>query len=258
MNRAVKNERDIALLREGGKRLARVVAEVAKKVRPGVSTDELNTLAERLIREGGDEPSFLGYTPRGAKRPFPAAICISINNEIVHGIPNEHPSIIKEGDIIGLDCGITHKGLITDHAISVIAGAADKKAVKLLKATQQALQAGIDAARAGNTIGDISSAIEAVGVETGYGIVYELGGHGVGYQVHEEPYISNIGASGTGEKLVSGMVLAIEPMFTEGTPRVKLMKDGYTFVTRDGSRSAHFEHTILITEDAPEVLTRLA
>jgi len=280
MGQAVKTERDIVLLREGGKRLARVVLEVSRAVKPGVSTNELNTLAERLIREGGDEPSFLGYTPRGAKRPFPAAICISINEEIVHGIPNEDARTIQEGDIIGLDCGITHKGLITDHAVSVIAGKADQNAVKLLAATKRALQAGIDAARPGNTIGDISSAIETVGVEAGYGIVYELGGHGVGYKVHEEPYIPNVGDKGTGEKLLSGMVLAIEPMLTEGTARVreapssaslgrhenkrsrrsslvkvKLMSDGYTFVTRDRSRSAHFEHTILVTGSSPEILT---
>ncbi|MDO8523780.1 MAG: type I methionyl aminopeptidase, partial [bacterium] len=246
----VKGEKEINALREGGRRLARVVAEVAKKTVPGVSTAELNELAEKLIREKGDIPSFLGYTPRGAKRPFPAAICISINEEVVHGIPNENPRIIEEGDIVGLDCGVTHEGLITDHAVSVIAGKGDEAAKELLSATNDALTAGIKAARGGAHVGDISAAVEAVGVKRGYGIVFELGGHGVGRAVHEEPYIPNVGDAGTGEELVPGMVIAIEPMFTEGTPKVKLTPDGYTFVTSDGSRSAHVELSILITGGA--------
>ena len=252
----VKTEAEIKKLREGGKRLARVVAEVAKAVRPGVTTLELNDLAEKLIREKGDTPSFLGYTPSGAKRPFPAAICISINEEIVHGVANEDPRTIQDGDIVSLDCGVTHEGLITDHAISVIAGdSTDAEAVALLQATKDAMMAGINAAKGGARVGDISAAIEKLGVERGYGIVYELGGHGVGHHVHEEPFIPNVGDAGTGEILEPGLVIAIEPMFTEGTPRVKLMPDGYTFVTKDGSRAAHFEHTILITNGKPEILT---
>lgn len=252
----VKTDEEVEILREGGKRLARVVAEVARAVKPGVTTLELNDLAEKLIREKGDTPSFLGYTPSGAKRPFPAAICISINEEIVHGVANEDPRTIQEGDIVSLDCGVTHKGLITDHAISVIAGdIKDAETVALLQATKDAMMAGINAAKGGARVGDISAAIEKVGVERGYGIVYELGGHGVGHRVHEEPYIPNVGDAGTGEELLPNLVLAIEPMFTEGTPRVKLMPDGYTFVTKDGSRAAHFEHTILITNGKPEILT---
>lgn len=299
MKGVIKTEADIVLLRESGTRLAIVVKEVSRLVRPGVSTAELNKRAEELIRAGGDTPSFLGYTPRGAKRPYPSSICISVNEEVVHGIPNENPHVIKNGDIVSLDCGITHRGMVTDHAISVIAGKGDTQAEALLAATKEALYAGIGAARAGNTIGDISAAIEAVGAEAGYGIVYELGGHGVGYAVHEEPYIPNIGGTERGETLSPGMVLAIEPMFTEGTSRargtpasasarkpllakvsetlssasfgrherarsrrsslakVQLMPDGYTFVTRDGSRAAHFEHTILVTENDPEILTVL-
>lgn len=251
----IKTEEEIAKLREGGKRLARVVRDVAKAVRPGVTTLELNDLAEKLIRDGGDEPSFLGYTPQGAKRPFPAAICISLNNEVVHGIANEDWETVNEGDIVSLDCGITHRGLITDHAVSVIAGKGSEEDTELVQATRDAMTAGIAAALAGNTVGDISAAIEKVGVERGYGIVFELGGHGVGHSVHEEPYIPNVGDAGTGVELQPGMVLAIEPMFTLGTSRVKLQPDGYTFVTKDGSRSAHFEHTILITRGKPEILT---
>lgn len=248
---------DIPILREGGKRLARVLSEVGRAVVPGVSTDTLNTLAEKLIRENGDTPSLVGYTPHGAKRPYPATICISINEEVVHGIPNEDPTIIKEGDVVGLDCVLTHEGLMVDSAITVIAGKSDPQAKALLRATEEALNAGIRSARGGAHVGDISAAIEAVGVKCGYGIVFELGGHGVGNSVHEEPYVANVGDKGTGALLIPGMVIAIEPMFTEGTPRVKLLKDGYTFVTKDGSRSAHFEHTVLITEGKPEVLTRL-
>lgn len=255
MTGKVKTAEDIAILREGGKRLANIVAAVAEKTVPGASTGELNAFVEDMIRDLGDTPAFLGYTPRGAKRPFPAALCLSINDEVVHGIPNENVRKIQDGDIVGLDCGIVHQGLITDHAVSVVAGAGDTEATELLTATRDALFAGIRAARPGNKIGDISAAVEAVGVKTGYGIVYELGGHGVGYAVHEEPYVPNVGDAGHGETLLPGMVLAIEPMFTEGTPRVKLLQDGYTFVTKDGSRSAHFEHTILVTDGDPEILT---
>jgi len=253
----IATDREIPLLREGGKRLARVLREVGKAVVPGASTLELDTLAEKLIREAGDTPSLIGYTPRGAARPYPATICVSINDEVVHGIPNENPRIIREGDIVGLDCVLTHEGVLVDSALTVIAGNGDKEAKALLKATEEALAAGIRAAKPGAHIGDISAAIEKVGVKLGYGIVFELGGHGVGNTVHEEPYVPNVGDKGTGPVMVPGLVIAIEPMFTEGTPRVKLLKDGYTFVTKDGSRAAHFEHTVLITEKGTEVLTKI-
>ncbi len=252
----IADKAQIPLLREAGIRLARILNEVARATVPGVSTATLDTLAEKLIREGGDIPSLVGYTPHGAKRPYPATLCISINEEVVHGIPNENPRIIQKGDIVGLDCVLTHQGLFVDSAVSVIAGSGDAAAKDLLDATQEALAAGIAAARAGNHVGDISAAIEHVGVERGYGIVYELGGHGVGRAVHEEPYIPNVGDPGTGPELIEGMVIAIEPMFTEGTPKVKLLSDGYTFVTRDGSRASHFEHTILITKGAAKILTK--
>lgn len=248
---------EIAKLCEGGKRLARAVAETAKLVVPGAKTHELNNHFEKLVREGGDTPAFLNYQPRGAKRPFPSSICISVNEEVVHGIPTENTRVVKDGDIVKLDGGVTHQGLVTDHAVSVIAGTARPEDEALVKATRQALMAGIAAARGGNRIGDISAAVEAVGVELGYGIVFELGGHGVGHKVHEEPYVPNVGDPGQGELLVAGMVLAIEPMFTLGTPRVRLKFDGYTFVTKDNTRAAHWEHTILITEGAPEILTQL-
>lgn len=253
----IKSPGDIATLREGGRRLAYAVHETAKLVMPGVKTHELNDHFERLVRAQGDEPAFLNYQPRGARRPFPAAICISVNEEVVHGIPTENTRVVKDGDIVKLDGGVTHEGLITDHAVSIIAGTAHEDDAALVEATREALMAGIAAARGGNRVGDISAAVEAVGVARGYGIVYELGGHGVGHKVHEEPYVPNVGDPGTGELLVPGMVLAIEPMFTLGTPKVRVKFDGYTYVTKDGTRAAHWEHTILITEGAPEILTNL-
>jgi methionyl aminopeptidase len=252
-----KAPEEIAKLREGGRRLATIVAEVTKIVHPGVSISDLDALAEKLTRDGGDTPAFLGYSPRGAKRPYPASICISVNDEVVHGIPTENPHILKDGDIVSLDYGIVHQKLITDHAVTVIAGKGDQKAKRLVKATEEALSAGIHAARAGNHVGDIGVAVQKVGEKHGYGIVWELGGHGVGYRVHEEPYIPNFGEPGTGPEIIPGMVLAIEPMFTEGGPDVMLMPDGYTFVTADHSRAAHFEHTIVITDKGPEIITKI-
>lgn len=251
----LKTAEDIQLLREGGRRLARVLREVSAAVRPGVETHELNELAERLIRAGGDEPSFLGYRPTFASRPFPAAICISVNDEIVHGIPTENNRTLQEGDIVGLDCGLTHRGRIVDAAVTVGVGSIDEAAQELLAATKHALLAGVHAAKPGKRIGDISDAIETVGRKADYGIVYELGGHGVGYHVHEDPMVPNVGDPGTGPKLEENLVLALEPMFNEGTEDVVLAPDGYTYRTADGKRSAHFEHTIVITKKGAEILT---
>lgn len=251
----IKTSRDIERLRVGGQHHAAVIRALTEAVRPGVTTHELNTLAEKMIRDFGDIPSFLGYTPRGADHPFPGAICTSVNDVVVHGMPDEPVITLKEGDIIGLDVGVTHEGLITDAAVTVAVGSVDAEVQKMLDVTKDALQAGIEAARAGNRVGDIGAAIQAVVAPYGYGIVRELGGHGVGHAVHEEPVILNFGKAGTGEKLVPGMVLAIEPMLNEGSASVVFKDDGYTVRTRDGSLSAHFEHTILITEGEAEILT---
>lgn len=249
----IKSATDIELLRESGRRLSRVLRTVAAAVKPGVTTKELDALAERLITEGGDELPFKNYVPYGAEYPYPACICISVNDEIVHGIPGER--ILKEGDIVGLDLGLSHRGRITDSAVSVAVGEVRPEVKKLLEKTKEALWAGIRAAKGGARIGDIGAAIEAVANKEGYGIVRELGGHGVGHAVHEEPYIPNYGKKGTGPILKPGMVLALEPMFNLGKDDVRLLPDGYTIVTEDGSWSAHFEHTILITEGDAEVLT---
>lgn len=251
----IKTPEDIERLRVGGKHHALVLKALIEAVRPGVTTRELNALAEKMIRDFGDIPSFLGYTPRGADRPFPGAICTSVNDVVVHGLPDEPAIWLKEGDIIGMDVGVTHEGLITDAAVTVAVGNVDADVQKLIEVTKGALQAGIKAARLGNHIGDISAAVQAVVAPHGFGIVRELGGHGVGHKVHEDPMILNFGKAGTGEKLVPGMVLAIEPMLNEGSADVIFEDDGYTVRTRDGSPSAHFEHTILITDGDAEVLT---
>lgn len=252
----LKTPEEIKILGEGGKRLAEILSLLALKVVPGVSALELEEEARRLIKEGGDEPAFLGYRPQGARRPFPAALCVSINNEIVHGIPNEAEKIVKEGDIVSLDFGITHRGLITDAAITVPAGIIDKELKKLVEITKMALESGIKVAKPGNTIGDIGAAISKVVQPTGFTLAEDLVGHGVGYKVHEDPFVPNVGVAGRGEKLVPGLVIAIEPMVNVGKPSIKILSDGYTIVTRDGSRSAHFEHTIAITEKGNIILTQ--
>jgi methionyl aminopeptidase len=216
-------------------------------------TQELDTIAEEMIRAGGDIPSFKGYQPYGADEPFPASICISVNDEIVHGIPGNR--VLQEGDIVGLDLGLTHKGMITDAAISVPVGNISVRLQKLLSRTEEALMAGIAAARGGAHTGDIGAAVEAVAKKEKYGVIRELAGHGVGYHVHEDPYVPNYGKKGEGTLLKPGMILAIEPMFTLGKRYIETLEDGYTIVTQDGSLAAHFEHTILITEGKPEILT---
>ena len=247
---------EVAILREGGRKLAKILRVLSEKVVPGTSTQTLEDEARRLIEEGADTAAFLGYKPDGAKRPYPAALCVSINDVVVHGIPNENPQTIQEGDIVTLDMGLAHKGLITDAAISVIAGKASPEDARLIKAVQEALGAGVQAAQVGNTIGDIGAAIEAVAETYELDFPRDLGGHGVGKRVHEEPHVPNFGEAKTGETLVDGLVLAIEPMMTRGGGKVKLDRDGYSFRTRDGSRAAHIEHTVLITKNGPEILTK--
>ena len=251
----IRTDTERASLIEGGKRLATILQALAERVAPGVSAEELDTLAEVMIREGGDEPAFLGYTPDGGARPYPAALCVSINDEIVHGIPNESAKVLKEGDIVSLDLGLTHEGVIVDAAITVPVGVIDAKTKRLLAATKDALSAGIAAAKPGRRVGDVSAAIQKVIEGAGFTVVKELGGHGVGEGVHEEPFISNFGRPGTGEELVEGMVLALEPISSAGKAAVKVAPDGYTYRTKDGSRSAHFEHTILLERDSARIIT---
>ena len=241
---------------EGGRRLRAVLVALGKKVAPGVSSEELDDLAEHLIREGGDTPSLIGYSPDGAVRPFPATLCVSINDEVVHGIPNEHPKTLKEGDIVGLDLVLTHEGVYVDAAITVPVGKVDVRSTKLMRTTEEALAAGIEAAKPGAHMGDIGHAIQKVIESAGLSVVKDLGGHGVGGDVHEEPFVPNYGRAGAGLLLKEGMVLALEPIASLGKGAVTLAPDGYTYRTKDGSRSAHFEHTILIEIGGALVVTK--
>lgn len=251
----IKNDTERSNLIEAGKRLAAVLVMLRAKVAPGVTTEELDDAAEQMIRTGGDEPCFLGYMPEGAHRPYPATLCVSINDEVVHGIPNESVKILKEGDIVGLDLGLTHNGVIVDSAITVPVGKVSEETKNLLSATERALAAGIAQAAPGNHVGDISYAIQKEIESAGFKVVKELGGHGVGELVHEEPFIPNFGRPGDGELLKEGMVLALEPISTVGKAAIILTPDGYTYRTKDGSRSAHFEHTILIEKGGARIIT---
>lgn len=252
----IRNEKEFQTLHEAGRRLARVLAAVKQAVRPGITTEMLDEIAEKLILDFGDVPAFKGYQPDGAQYPYPATLCTSVNDEIVHGIPGGRE--LKAGDIIGLDLGLTHEGLTVDMAETVAVGATDEQAKKLMAVAKGALAEGITAARAGRTVGDIGHAMESYTKENGagYGIIRELGGHGVGRSVHEPPYIPNFGEVGEGEKLIDGMVIALEPMLTEKGETILLADDGYTFKTKNGARSTHFEHTIIVRPHGGEVITK--
>lgn len=251
----IKTKEEIDILREAGKVHALILQTLQEAVQPGVSAMELDTLARTMLEEHGMRPAFYNYTSEGVSYPYPAALCVSVNDEVVHGIPLED-IILEDGDIVSLDLGVEHKNLITDSAITVPVGSVSEKVEALLKVTKKALEKGIEAAQPGNTAGDIGHAIESFVKPHGYGIVKILAGHGVGYSVHEDPYIPNYGKPGTGEKLIPGMVIAIEPMLTLGSDEVAVTEDEYTYVTYDGSLSAHFEHTVAITEQGPVILTK--
>lgn len=253
----IKTKEEIDIIREGGKRLAIVLNKVKDMVAPGVSTKDLDVYAEKLIREMGDVPAFLNYRPAGARTPFPASLCVSVNDEVVHGIPKKD-KILKEGDIVSIDCGVKHRGLFTDMAMTVPVGNVPDNIKKLLEITEQALMVGISAANGGGRVGDIGHAIQSYVESQGrYGIVEVLAGHGVGKHIHEDPFIPNFGKAGRGEKLVPGMVVALEPMLNMGTKNVTIDDDDWTFRTADRKMSAHFEHTILITEGGAELLTKI-
>ncbi|HEY4499337.1 MAG TPA: type I methionyl aminopeptidase [Candidatus Paceibacterota bacterium] len=250
----IKTPQDITHLREGGRRLAQVIDAVAVAAKPGVAATALDVLAEKMVRDGGDTPSFLHYKARGSDHAYPASLCVSINDEVVHGLPKAS-SILKNGDVVSLDMGLIHQGLYLDSAVTIGIGGIDANAKKLIHVTKEALGIGISAARAGKHVGDIGYVIEQFIKPHGFGIVRELAGHGVGYGVHEDPFIPNFGKRGNGAILKPGMVIAIEPMINEGGDEIYVDDDGFTFRTKDGKRSAHFEHTVLITEEDPEILT---
>lgn len=251
----IKSPTDIETMQEGGKRHKEILSYLVTLVKPGVSTLYLEEEARRMIEEGGDTAAFLNYTPLGAVRPYPAALCVSINEEIVHGIPNENEKILTEGDLVSLDLGLVHKGLITDSAVTVGVGNIDEEGKKLLEISKRALDAGIKVAIGGNHVGDIGFAISEVVRGTGFSLAEDLAGHGVGYRVHEDPFVPNVGIKREGDELMPGMVIAIEPMVNAGSGAIRHMKDGYTIKTKDGKKSVHFEHTIAITEKGNIILT---
>jgi methionyl aminopeptidase len=251
MTTKVKTKSEIAGMRESGRMLATVLKVLQQKIQPGMTTQDLDDIAAAELATLGGKPAFLGY------QGFTKTICISVNDEVVHGIPNSH-KIINEGDIVGLDFGVNYNGMITDAAVSVIVGKPKQKGhIQLLKDTQVALDAGIQAVHDQVRTGDIGHAVESSLKHRPYGIVKDLVGHGVGHMVHEDPNIPNYGRANTGPWLSKGMTIAIEPMVTLGTDKVFIAPDGWTIMTADGSWAAHFEHTVLITDDGCEILTQL-
>ena len=245
----VKTDQEIKDIRVSGQMLATVLQKLKSDLKVGMTTKDLADIAASELKKLGGKPAFLGYGG------FPDVICISRNEEVVHGIPGN--DLINNGDLVSLDFGVNYGGMITDSAITVIAGESTGQKRKLLKGTEEALLAGISVVKDGVKTGDIGAAVEKVMLQYGFGIVRDLVGHGVGHEVHEEPDVPNYGVAGTGKKLSKGMTIAIEPMSTLGSERIVMDSDGWTISTYDKSLSAHFEHTILILEDSAEIITSL-
>ena len=244
----LKSAREIETMRQAGRIVAGVLRELAAALRPGITTADLDRLAERLIREAGAEPAFKGY------QGYPASICASINDEVVHGIPSPH-RVLRDGDLVSLDVGARYRGYYGDSAATFAVGHVPAEARRLLEVTREALYAGIAAARPGNRLGDIGHAVQRYVEAAGFSVVRDYAGHGIGRAMHEDPQVPNYGQPGTGLRLRPGLVLAIEPMVNAGGHAVRTEADGWTVRTVDGSLSAHFEHTVLITEGEPEILT---
>jgi methionyl aminopeptidase len=244
-----KSAEEIGRMRQAGRLVGHTLTLVSAAAKPGVTLLELDALAERTIRAAGAVPSFLGY------HGFPATLCLSPNDWIVHGIPNGYA--LREGDILSIDCGAVVEGYHGDAAVTVPVGEVDDAARRLIETTERAMWAGIAQVRVGNRLSDIGHAVEQTAAGPGYGVVREYVGHGIGTRMHEEPQVPNYGRPGRGLRLDVGLVLAIEPMLNEGGPETEVLDDHWTVVTRDGSRSAHFEHTVAIAPDGPEVLTLL-
>jgi methionyl aminopeptidase len=250
----IKSAQELTRMREAGAMLGEVLSLIAAQAKPGVRTEELDALAEREIRAKSCVPSFIGYGGGPGRQPFPATVCVSINEQVVHGFPSNRA--LKEGDIVGLDLGLIHEGFHADSAVTVGVGKISPEAQRLIDCTREALEHGISAARSGARIGDISAAIQAHIQPFGYGIVREYVGHGIGRSLHEDPQVPNFGEAGTGRVLRPGMTLALEPMVNLGGWKTRVLSDMWTVITADGSLSAHFEHTICITDGPAEVFTR--
>jgi methionyl aminopeptidase len=253
----LKNREEIELMRESALMVSRTLGIIAKEIKPGVTPLYLDKLAEEYIRDNGGVPAFKGYKGSSKSIPdFPATLCISINEAVVHGIPTNKP--LKEGDIISVDCGVKKNGFYGDHAYTFGVGEISEAARKLIDVTKECLFIGIQQMVSGNRIGDISFAIQQHAEKNGYGVVRELVGHGLGRSMHEEPEVPNYGKRGDGPKIKEGMVLAIEPMINMGTKNIRQLNDGWTIVTADGKPSAHFEHDVAVVDGKPEVLSSYA
>jgi methionyl aminopeptidase len=245
-----KSRREIDLMRRAGEIAAEALAKVMKAIEPGITTKKLDLIAEELIRKKGARPAFLGYMG------YPSSICVSLNDEVVHGIPSDH-KVINEGDLVSVDLGVEFEGYFGDIAASVVVGNGTETARRLVEVTKLSLYKGIEMAVPGNRLFDISGTIQETVESAGFSVVKQYVGHGIGKKLHEEPQVPNFGQKGTGVLLKPGLTLAIEPMVNEGTSEVYTLDDGWTVKTRDGKLSAHFEHTVAITEDGPEILTPL-
>jgi len=245
----LKLPEEIEKARTSNRIVAEVLSKLREKVKPGVRTRELDKLAAEVAEKRGAKPAFKGY------KGYPYALCVSVNEVVVHGMPSER--ILEEGDIVGLDFGVCYQGFFGDAAITLPLGKVTQKASRLMQVTEQSLYAGIAQAKDGNRLGDISAAVQYTVEAAGYSVVRDFVGHGIGKNLHEEPQIPNFGKKGRGIELRSGMILAIEPMVNEGNYKVQVLPDGWTVVTKDGSLSAHFEHSIAITDNGPEILSIL-
>ena len=247
----LKSEKEIDKLRAAAQIVSRTLGELARHMEPGVTTGKLDRIATEYISSQGAEPAFRGYgDPRN---PFPATLCISVNEEVVHGIPGER--MLQEGDIVSVDCGVCKDGYFGDHAFTFMIGEVSDEARELLRTTYESLYKGIAQAVHGNRMGDLSNAIQSHCEDRGYGVIRSLVGHGIGKRLHEDPSVPNYGSAGSGERLRSGLTLAVEPMVTCGTYKVRTLRDGWTVVTADGSLSAHFEHDIVVREGEAEILS---
>lgn len=248
----LKTEDEIELLREANLLVSATLAEIAKVIRPGVTTNELDKLAETFIRDHGAQPTFKGF-PNPYGGPFPASICASVNDEVVHGIPNDNP--LKDGDIVSVDCGTLLNGFNGDSCYTFCVGEVSEVIKHLLKTTKESLYKGIEAAIAGKRLGDIGYAVQTCCEQEGYGVVREFVGHGIGKEMHEEPAVPNYGRRGNGVQIKNGLCIAIEPMITQGSPQIVMMPDRWTIKTQDGKWAAHFEHTIAVHHGKADILS---
>jgi methionyl aminopeptidase len=248
----LKSESEIEKMRESAQIVSRTLGKVSEHIEPGVTTAKLDRIADAYISSQNGTPAFKGYGPQN--NPFPATLCISVNEEVVHGIPSGQRAL-KEGDIVSIDCGVEKNGYFGDHAYTFAVGDCEEEVLDLLRATLESLEKGIEQAVHGNRIGDISNAVQMYCEDKGYGVVRDLVGHGIGKSMHEDPTVPNFGKAGRGERLRSGMGLAIEPMITMGSHKVKTLEDGWTVVTADRGLAAHFEHDVIIREGEAEVLS---